>query len=211
MAKFFSNENWIWKPFDYIADVFLLSGIWFVCSIPVITIGAVTTGLYDCCARCVRGKDQQMFSRFFRTAKREFVPATLSLLLWSVIVGLGYELVKAFGNSVTVTNATMALTTAMLLLLTVVVGIGCWVLPLLSRFTFSFGQLQITAVKLAIAHLPRTMILGIATVLAGFLCIRLWVPFIFLPAVLALVWTWLLEPVFRTYMEEETDETEEIE
>ncbi len=208
MARFFSNENWIWKPFDYIADVFLLSGIWFVCSLPVITIGATTTALYDCCARCVRGHDRQMFARYFRTAKREFVPATLSVLLWSAIVWLGYLLVKAYGNHVAVTDASVALTTAMLLLLTVVVGIAGWVLPLLSRFTFSIGQLQITAVKLALAHLPRTMILGIVTVLAGYLCIRFWVPFIFLPAVLGLICTWIIEPVFRAYMEEETEETE---
>ncbi len=206
MARFFSNENWIWKPFDYIADVVILSGMWFVCSLPIVTLGAATTALYDCCARCVRGKDTALFSRFFRTAKRELLPAAFSVILWSAIIALGYFLVKAYGNSVQITDSSVVMTTAMLLLLTVVVGIACWVLPVLSRFTFSFGQLQITAVKLAIAHLPRTMLLGISTVCAGYVCIQFWFPFLFLPAVLVLLWTWLLEPVFQKYMQPEPEE-----
>lgn len=208
MARFFSNENWIWKPFDYIADVFILSGMWFVCSVPVITIGATTTALYDCCARCVRGKDEKLFARFFRTAKREFIPAILSVILWSAIIALGYFLVKAYGNSVQVNNASIVMTTAMLLLLTVVVGIASWVLPVLSRFTFDFVQLNVSAVKLAVAHLPRTMILGISTVCAIYVCIRFWIPFLFLPAILGLVWSFVLEPVFKSYMEPEPEEVE---
>lgn len=206
MARFFSNENWIWKPFDCIADVVILSGMWFLCSLPIVTLGASTTALYDCCARCVRGKDTAMFSRFFRTAKRELMPAAFSVILWSAIITLGYFLVKAYGNSVQITDSSVVMTTAMLLLLTVVVGMACWVLPVLSRFTFSFGQLQITAVKLALAHLPRTMLLGISAVCAGYLCIQFWFPFLFLPAVLVLLWTWLLEPVFRKYMQPESEE-----
>ena len=59
--------------------------------------------------------------------------------------------------------------------------------------------------KLAVGNLPRTMLMGIATVCAGYVCIRFWVPFLFLPAVLCVVWGWLLEPVFRRYMPQEED------
>lgn len=206
MARFFSTENWIWKPFNYIADVFILSGMWFVCSAPIVTLGATTTALYDCCARCVRGKDEKLFARFFGTAKREFVPATLSVMLWTGIVALGYYLVKIYGNSVPVNNVSIVMTTAMLFLLTVVVGIASWVLPVLSRFTFGFVPLNVTAVKLALAHLPRTMILGISTVCAIYLCIQFWIPFLFLPAILGIVWSFVLEPVFKGYMEPEEEE-----
>lgn len=205
MARFFSNENWIWKPFNYIADVVILSGMWFVCSIPIVTAGAATTALYDCCARCVRGRDERLFQRFFRTMRRELVPSALSVALWSLILSLGYFLVKSYGNSVTVDRTSVVITTAMLLLLTVIVGIAGWVLPVLSRFTFDFVQLNVTAVKLALLHLPRTMILGIATVCAAYVCIQFWFPFLFLPAVLGIVWSFVLEPVFRDYMEPEEE------
>lgn len=205
MGKFFSSENWVWKPFDLVADVFLLSCLWFVCSVPILTMGAATTALYDCVARCVRGKDERMFARFFRTFKNELIPSALCMALWGCVIGGLFSLVKHYGNSVEVTDTTTVITVALLLGVVVAVGVFCWVLPLLSRFAMGFGHLNATALKLALANLPRTMVLGIVTVVAGVVCIQLWIPFFFVPAVLALIWSWLLEPVFRKFM----DETEE--
>jgi len=202
MAKFFSSENWVWKPFDLVADVFLLSCLWFVCSVPIVTMGAATTALYDCVVRCVRGKDERMFARFFRTLKNELIPSALCMALWACIIGGLYSLVKGYGNSVAVTDTTTVITVALLLGVVVAVGVFCWVLPLQSRFTMGFGALNATAVKLALANIPRTMVLGIVTVVAGVICIQLWIPFFFVPAILALIWSWLLEPVFRKFMEE---------
>lgn len=204
MAKFFSSENWVWSPFNLIADVFILSGLWFLCSVPVVTAGAATAALYDCAARCVRGKDEKLFARFFRTFKRELLSGGLALALWAAVIACSYMLVKTFGNSVAVNETTTMLTVAMLLAVVVVVGVACWVLPLLSRFTLSFGQLNATAVKLALGNMPRTLLLGLSTVICGYFCILFWIPFFFLPAVLALIWTFLIEPVFRPFEEAQT-------
>lgn len=199
MNRFFNAENWLWKPFGYVADVLLLSCIWFLCSVPLITLGAATTALYDTVARCVRGNDNAMFSRFFRTFKQEFKTSTLSALAWAAVIGLGYGAVRVFGNSVAVTDGAVVVTVAALLLLVVVIGIGSWVFPLLSRFSFGFTGLNTTAVKLAVSQMPRTLALGVSTVLAAYLCLQLWIPFLFLPALLTLFWTVLMEPVFRRY------------
>lgn len=199
MSSFFSRENWIWNPFSWVADMFILSCLWVICSFPLVTIGAATTALYDCTARCVRGGDEKMFARFFRTFRRELVPSIPSLLLWCGVLIGGYAAVSTYGNSVAVTDASVAITTALLLILTVFVGIAVWVFPLLSRFTFGVAQLNITAVKLALIHLPRTMALGIVTVLAAFLCLQLIAPVFILPGVLAWLWTLLLERVFQAY------------
>lgn len=201
MSKFFRSENWVWTPFNLIADVFILSGLWFICSVPVVTAGAATAALYDCAARCVRGADDKMLARFFRAFRRELVSGALALGLWALIISGSYALVKTFGNTVAVNETTTMLTAAMLLLVVVVVGIACWVLPLLSRFTFSFGQLNVTAVKLALSHMPRTLLLGLSTVVCGYFCIQFWLPFFFLPAVLAILWTIFIEPVFRPFEE----------
>lgn len=202
MAQFFSSENWAWKPFSLIADVFILSGLWFVCSVPIVTMGAATTALYDCVARCVRGTDDKLFARFFRTFKNEFGSSALCVGFWGLLIFGLYQLVKLYGNSVAVTEGSTVITVALLLGVVVTVGVFCWVLPLLSRFTLSFGHLNATALKLALANMPRTLLLGIVTVIAAFLCIQFWLPFFFLPAVLALIWSLLLEPVFRKYMDE---------
>lgn len=199
MSSFFSRDNWVWSPFSWVADMVILSCLWTICSIPLLTIGASTAALYDCAARCVRGGDEKMFARFFRTFRRELVQSIPSLLLWCIVIAGGYAAVSAYGNNVAINDTSVALTTAMLLLLTVLVGIAAWVFPLLSRFTFRVTQLNATAAKLALIHLPRTMALGIVTVLTGFLCVQFIAPLLFLPGVLALVWTLLLEGVLRKY------------
>ena len=204
MSSFFNRENWIWKPFSWVADLLILSCLWFLCSVPLVTLGAATAALYDCAARCLRGGDEKMFTRFFKTFRRELVQSIPSLLLWCSIIGGGYFAVRAYGNFVAVTDASVALTVAMLLILTVLVGVSAWVFPLQSRFTFPVTQLNITAVKLALVHMPSTMLLGILTVLAGFLCAQFLLPVIILPGLLALVWTLPIECVFARY--EENDE-----
>ena len=50
MAGFFSPDNWYWKPFSYVGDAVLLSGVWLITSLPIFTAGAATTALYDCVA-----------------------------------------------------------------------------------------------------------------------------------------------------------------
>lgn len=203
MARFFSSDNLAWKPFDWAADILLLSGLWFVCSIPLVTMGAATCALYDCIAHCVRGNDNAMLTRFFRTFRRELFPAAASWLLWAAVIASGYWAIKAYGNSVSVTNASIVITTALLIVLSVVVGIACWVFPILSRFTFGFLGLNRTAVQLAIAHLPRTMLLGAATIVCGYFCLQFWIPFLFLPMLLVLLWSFLMEPVFQPFMNNE--------
>lgn len=202
MNRFFSRDNWLWSPFSWVADMVILSCLWVLCSVPLFTIGASTAALYDCTARCVRGGDEKMFARFFRTFRRELMQSIPTILLWCIVIIGGYAAISTYGNSVTVTNTSTAITTGLLLLLTVVVGIAAWVFPLLSRFTFRVVQLNVTAVKLALIHLPRTMALGISTVFAGFLCLQFIAPLFFLPGILALLWTLLLESVFRKYENE---------
>ncbi len=202
MSRFFSRDNWLWNPFSWVADMVILSCLWVVCSVPLLTIGASTAALYDCAARCIRGGDEKMFARFFRTFRRELVQSIPTLLLWCAVIFGGYAAIRAYGNSVAITDASVAITTALLLILTVIAGIAVWVFPLLSRFTFSFAALNVTAAKLALVHLPRTMALGIVTVLSAFFCLQFIAPLFFLPGVLAWVWTLLIEKVFQKYENE---------
>ena len=44
--KFFSLENPIWKFIGNLADFFLLSCLWYLCCLPVVTAGAATTALW---------------------------------------------------------------------------------------------------------------------------------------------------------------------
>ena len=195
----FNPESWLWQPFGKIADYLILSALWLLCSIPIVTMGAASAAVYDCCARCVRGGERHMLSRFFRTFRRELVQGGLSLLLWGAILGGGFWLVRRFTGAAAATPANVALSYAMAVLLALLVGIFAWVLPLLSRFTFRFPDLQTTALRLSMAHLPRTLALAVVTVALGWLCLRFILPLMIVPGILGILSAQILEPVFETY------------
>lgn len=195
----FNSENWIWQPFGKVADFLILSCLWLLCSIPVVTAGAAFAALYDCCARCVKGGEREMLSRFFRTFRRELGQGSLSFLLWAAILGGGLLLIRAFTANAGGTDGNVILAYAMVALLAMLVGICAWVFPLLSRFTFPFASLQTTALRLAMAHLPRTILLIAVVFSAGWLCLRLLMPIMVVPGIAGLLAAYILEPVFQTY------------
>ena len=195
----FNSENWIWQPFGLVADFLILSCLWLIFSIPMVTVGAASAAMYDCCARCIKDGDRALFSRFFRTFRRELLKSIPSTLLWAAILGLLFFLIRSFTGSAAGTDINLVLAYAMVVFLAVAVGIASWVFPLLSRFTFDFASLNMTAIRLALAHLPRTMALGAVNIAAGWLCLRLLMPAMVAPGIAALLSAYLLEPVFKPY------------
>lgn len=195
----FNSENWIWRPFGWVADFLILSCLWLICSMPVVTAGAAFAALYDCAARCMIGSEQGMISRFFRTFRREIPQSIPSLLLWAGVLGGVFYLVRSFTASVAATELNLALAYALVCLLGFLVGIVSWVFPLLSRFTMGFAALNTTVLRLALAQLPRTIALGAVNIAAGWVCLRFLLPVMVVPAIAGLLSAFLLEPVFKRY------------
>ena len=195
----FNSENWIWQPFGWVADFLVLSCLWLICSMPVITAGAASAALYDCCARCLKDGERELFSRYFRTFRRELVQSIPSLLLWMTVLGGALFLVRSFTGSASGTSASLVFAYGLVIFGGILVGIASWVLPLLSRFTFNFASLNITALRLAIAHLPRTLALSVVNVAAGWLCLRFLLPVMVVPGIAGLLSAYILEPVFKAY------------
>lgn len=195
----FNSENWIWQPFSLVADFLILSCLWLICSIPVLTVGAASSAMYDCCARCMIGGERALFARFFRTFRRELPKSIPSVLLWAAVLTALFFLVRCFTANAAATSINLAAAYAMVILLAVAVGIAAWVFPLLSRFTFGFADLNLTAVRLALAHMPRTMVLGAINVAAGWVCLRVLMPVMIVPGIAALLSAYILEPVFQSY------------
>ena len=70
-GSIFNPENSFWQALDHLADLLILSLLWLVCSLPLVTVGASTAALYDAMARCVRGGEPMPWRRFWQTFRRE--------------------------------------------------------------------------------------------------------------------------------------------
>lgn len=184
-----------------LVDVLVLSLLWLFCSLPLFTVGAATTALYDSVARCVRGGANGPFSRFFHTFRREFATSTAVTAAWgALLIVLGLLLRLLWSAALAGSASVAAAVACSLVFLLIPVGAACWMFPLLSRFTFRPAGLMLAGLRFALGYLPYTVVIvasGAAAVLAsGFL----WFPALVLPCLTALFWTVLMERAFRRYM-----------
>ena len=206
----FKADSWLWKPFGWLADVLILSGLWLLCSLPVVTLGGATAALYDAVVHGFRRHEADYLYRFFGTFKAEWKHGILPTLFWGGLLTalfLGYRWFTGRAE----TDAAVMAAWALLVVLCIPVGIVCWVFPVLSRFELGFGPLCANSAKLALAHLPGTLAMALAA--GGCVWVTaylLFLPLLVLPALLALFWSLFTEPVFKRYerQEEEGDRAE---
>ena len=198
----FNAEAPLWHGLGRFGEILLLSMMWFLCSVPVVTLGGATAALYDTVVHSLRRGEEDIFSRFWRTLKNETLSAIPATLLWEAILTGLFLLFRMYTAAAGTGRLSYILAVAFLILQVFVLGAAGWVFPLLSRFTLGFGALNRTAVRLAAASPWRTGLLGALLAGAGWLCLRFLLPVMLLPAVAALGASLLLEPVFGKYIKE---------
>lgn len=211
-ATIFNPESPFWRRTGSMADVLGMSALWLILSLPVVTWGAATAALYDAAVRHVRPAAPGGFVRFWSTFRREVKGALLPSLLSALILLLLAAVLNFFAAAVLegMAGASLVLVAFFVFALLPLGGI-CWTFPALSRFTASpLGALKV-GMQLSLAYLPRTLAIDalfLATAVLGWL---FWFPLLFCPCLTAVVWSFLMEPVFRKYMPapEEPDGPEE--
>ena len=196
MSRLFSPDGLLWKILNSLTDIFALSLIWLFCCLPVITIGPATTALYDAVTHGIRYQETGLYRRFFRTFKADLKISIPTTLLWAAIIALGFFSLSYLRSIAEVSRAAAIASSAYYIIMLLPIGCACWVFPILSRFTYSFKDLNLTALRLAIAYLPRTVVLVLATIELLQICINFIFPSFFVPACMMLLWGLFIEPVF---------------
>ena len=206
--KFLNPDNALMITMSQITDCIFHSLFWMLGCFPVITAGAAMTALYDAVFHCYRKGDKHSWGRFLKTFRRNWKAAivpTIVMLLCAVLLGKG--LISVW-NQAAAGEISMAVFSAAAFAGVLAVGIGSILFPLLSRFETGTVQLFRNTVLLGLVNLPRTLMLGILNRLTIILCMLYVFPLFFLPALTALISSLFLEPMFRPYMQAETEEKE---
>ena len=84
--KLFSYESKFSQLLLKLSYACYLNLLWFLCSIPIFTIGASTTALYYASLKIVRDEDNHVGATFFRAFRENFKQATV---LWLILLGVG--------------------------------------------------------------------------------------------------------------------------
>ena len=198
--RLFDPNNDFFSFLGDLVDVVGLSILWLFCCLPVVTIGPACTALYHTVFRGLRQRQNGRYLRFlecFRENLKQGVVVTL--------VCLPAGLVFYFGLPALTALALKGDKMAELLFwcwqtLAVLLGtLPLTAFPLLGRFQFATRDLLRTTLQLCIRHFPSVFLLSLCANAAVQLSFAWYAFALFLPALTALLATFLLERIFSRY------------
>lgn len=207
--RFFNPDNGIFRYTEKLADLIILSVFWIVCSLPLVTVGPATAALYHTVVRCIRGNDRNSWGLFFTTFKSNLKVGILTSLVVVPLFGVLLILHELLYQAALVDSTGYVLYFAYRVFLLLPVGAACYIFPVLSRFTFQVNGLLVTSAKLSIAHLPSTVVMALIVFAALVVCSNILVFLFVMPTVVASLHSYLLERIFKPYVDEQRPPQEE--
>lgn len=206
MSGFFNMDNGIFTALSKIVDIILISIIWIICCIPIITIGPATTALYYTVVKVIRRERSYLIKEYFNSFKSNFKVGALSgILITFLYAVLIFDRIFAGKLEGTEGFILLCVFNALLFLLTCVT---IYIFPILSRFNMKLKQLFKISLFMAMKHLPTTILLFIITVVFLIATYVIGIAVVVTPALYALTTSLLLERVFKKYMPEKSDDDE---
>lgn len=163
--KLFNPDSRIMIFLSRVADLVILNVLWLVCCIPVVTIGASTTAMYHVIRHWQKDSVSSVVRDFFQSFKDDFKQATpvyLILLIPTVAVVMNAMLIFNPDNSAAVPTYLIAIwfVSALILLF-----ICSFVYPLMAFFGDTVLKTLRNAMVLALANLPRTILISVLNLL----------------------------------------------
>lgn len=142
-----------------VADLVILNVLWLLCCLPVVTAGASTTAMYHVVRHLQEESISSVTRDFFRSFKSDFRQATpvyLLLLIPTAAVVMNAWILSAQSSDV-VPVYVRAIWMVSALMLTFVVSV---VYPVMAYFDDTVWKTLRTAAVLAVAKLPRTVLIS---------------------------------------------------
>lgn len=209
MREIFSMNSPFSRFMNFLWDLICISILWFVCSIPIITMGAAFTAAYYAAAKSIRHKTGHVYVEFFSAFRKNFKQSTIATLICGVVLLLlVLDCTYFYGSD---TSGSLLFLYLFYLMILTATAIMCYFYPLLSRFSMTGFQLFRMAAILTFRHLLTTILL-LLLLIAAMIAIYLmpWGILVF-PGVAAYAATFLMEPILRKYAPVPEEGSEEAE
>lgn len=89
MNKFFNTDNKVLRIAAKVADILLLQTMWFICSLPLITMGIAASAYYETFRHVIMKNEGTLLRTFWNSLKFNFLRSFLSSLVYELPM-LGY-------------------------------------------------------------------------------------------------------------------------
>jgi len=201
--RFMEYDSPIMCGIGKVMDILWLSTLWFLCCLPVVTIGASTTALYYTSVKAIRRNRGYVTKTFFHALRMNFFPALGIWILYMAGIVLFY-INFVFAAALKDDSFRFFTVAVYGCLAFVVLSVGCYAYPVLSRCSMKCFEILRFSAGLMVKHFPYTFLMVLTVVLCA---AAMWYVPLFtfcLPVVGTLFFSVFMEKVLIRY----TPETE---
>lgn len=201
MKGLFGYDGVLINFFGRIADFVCLSVLWLVFSVPVITMGAATTAMYNAIYKGIRQGYGGIWANFWEGFRSNFKQATIIWLILLVI----YAVLGASAYSAWVMAEAEVITVMPLILVLIVAAVvtlwTVYLLPSVARFTAPTSQILKSCSAVALINLFWSVALLAILGVGVYLTFTMPVGLIVIPGLGMYVSSLILEHIFPKYVQ----------
>ncbi len=160
------------KYMSLVADAIMLSLVFMITCIPIITIGPSITAIYYVMTKRIYEKESYIFKEYFSSFKQNFVQSSLTWVCLSILQGILvfnlYLVFKGYVFSLDQLYAKIFACIYLLLLIEIFI-VNLYVFPIISRFHLGFVKAIKMAFLLSNRHMPSTISVACLAVLISYI------------------------------------------
>ena len=201
MKGLFGYDGVLINFFGRIADFVCLSVLWLVFSVPVITMGAATTAMYNAIYKGIRQGYGGIWANFWEGFRSNFKQATIIWLILLVI----YAVLGASAYSAWVMAEAEVITVMPLILVLIVAAVvtlwTVYLLPSVARFAAPTSQILKSCSAVALINLFWSVALLAILGVGVYLTFTMPVGLIVIPGLGMYVSSLILEHIFPKYVQ----------
>lgn len=198
MGEFFNLDNPVWRFIGKLCDLIVLSFIWFIFSIPVITIGPSTTALYYVLMRLVKDEEGYLIKDFLRSFKQNFKQSTI---IWIILLIIGIILfIDIFWYKNIHSTIGLFMYYLSLILFFIYSMIFLYIFPLVAKFENTSKNLFKFALFMSIKHFSWTVLMFIIAFLIIISSCYFPPLILLLPGLIAFMNSYIFSHIFGIYI-----------
>ncbi|MFI3209143.1 MAG: YesL family protein [Eubacteriales bacterium] len=166
LGKFFDLDNGLFRFLGRMGDIIGLNILFVITSIPIITIGAGVTAMYDVSFRMIKNEESYIVKGYFSAMKSNFKKSTL---MWLSIAALYIILLMDIKVSNVYTSTIWSIAHYLLVLVFIILCmVASYVFALQAKYENTYFQTLKTALLMSIRYLPTTVMILIFNAILPF-------------------------------------------
>lgn len=204
----FDVDNGVMKAVGKIADIFCLSIMFIICSLPIVTIGTAATALYYTVNKVIRNDRGYVFREYVSAFKSNFkqtTPIWLLVLALAGLLGFDVYVMRGWAENGSKLGAFVVI---FLIMGAFLLAWSFYLFAYMARFENTRKQSMKNALLMSLIHLPWTGLLVLLALVTAVIVYLIPISLVFVPGTFALIESFILEKIFWKYMSEEDREAE---